>query len=123
MAELPNSPPSAKGPQRVAPTGPVFHQSVAKVRVTSAGAPKTADFNGKTFTRDGEMVSASELGWDHAQLAEAEANPNLVVERFDKKGKLIKKDGTPYPTAGDLTPKPASTEAIRTVANSKPDSD
>lgn len=104
MAELPNSPPAANQPQ---PTGPVFHKDVAKVRVTSGGSLQTAEFKGKTFAREGEAVEVGKLGWNHADLAAAEADPNIVIERYNKNDKLVKKNGMPYPTVDDLTPKPA----------------
>lgn len=113
MAELPNSPPSAADPRasaRVKPSGPVFHENVAKVRVSSGGVVPTTEFNGKTVGRGGEPVAVSSLGWDHDDLAAAEADPKIVIERFDKNGKLVKKDGTPYPAAGELTPKAKMTK-------------
>lgn len=111
MAELPNSPPSATARPAARPSGPVFHDGVAKVRITPAGIGNTAEFGGKSFSRDGEAASASSLGWDHADLAAAEADPKLVIERYDKNGNLVKKDGTPYPNVGQLTPKSKMTKA------------
>ncbi len=121
MGQLPNSPPSAKDvPPLEKKAGPVFHDNVAKVRVTPGGALRTATFHGKTITADGVTVSPSELGWDHADLAAAEADPSLVIERLDAKGNLIRKDGSRYPTSGDLTPKP-SAKGKDVVPGTKPE--
>ena len=37
-------------------------------------------------------------------MAAAEADPSLTIERFDKDGNLLKKDGSPYPTLKSRAP-------------------
>jgi len=123
MGQLPNSPPSAKEvPPLEKKSGPVFHESVAKVKVSPGGALRAATFNGKTIDADGVTMTPAELGWDHADLAAAEADPALVIERFDSKGKLVKKNGARYPTSGDLTPKPAP-QGKQRINGTKPEAE
>ena len=96
-------------------SGPAFHKSVAKVRVTRTGpshpvglapAVKTTEFKGKGFDSEGEVFDVGSLGWNADDVATADADPGLVVERLDKDGKLLKKDGRPYPSVRDFNAKP-----------------
>ena len=103
-------------------SGPVFHENVAKVRITRTGPSRpvglapalmTTEFKGKAYDAAGEEFSPSELGWDHGDLAAAEADPGLVVERIDKQGRLVNRDGKRYPTVGELNPKPQPGGAMK----------
>jgi hypothetical protein len=52
-----------------------------RVRITPGGNRQTYEFNGRTFTRDGQRIfTAEELGWTHGDVQEALADPNLIIQ-------------------------------------------
>lgn len=73
---------------------------VAKIKVTSAGPSSHVEFKGKTYDRDGTVLSSP----SEEDLAAMDASPLLVVERFDKDGHLLNKFGKHVKTLGPNPP-------------------
>jgi hypothetical protein len=73
------------------PVVPEWSDKIVKVRITPAGAKKTAVYNGKTYTADSEMESPGDL---HA-LARASMDGSLVIEKYNKDGVEVNAAGEP----------------------------
>ena len=71
-------------------------EGVAEVRIT-AGEASNAMVKGVQFTGQPQEFEPGELDWDEDELIAAEGI-GLTIERFDKDGNLLKRDGSPYPT-------------------------
>lgn len=99
---LPPGPITPPPPTRLAPDGSPKVKA-AKVKVTSGGGRKTYRAHGKVFTSDPVEFDGSD-----EELDKLDADPNIVVERFDESGDLIHQDGSKLKKA-DLAPKDSRT--------------